>query len=76
MSGDAGWSVDVVLPPYGKQVRAIVDGEQPNACSAVLRVTCGGIADHVHAARRAGSCRALCTQLTSRCHDRPDERLA
>lgn len=32
--------------------------------------------DHVGAAHRAGSCRVLCTQLTPRCHDRPEERLA
>lgn len=138
-----GWSVDVVLPYYGDQLKAIVEGEQPNECSAVLRATCGGIAvliggdaplsswsrlddglvkarviraphhggeirsgvddfsdlygrveaelsvfsvgtnnrwghpfeDHVHAAQRAGACHVLCTQLTPRCHDRPEERL-
>lgn len=139
----ASWSVDVVLPYYGQQLKAIVDGEQPNECSAVLRVTYGGVVvliggdaplsswsrlddglvkarvirtphhggeiregggeffdlyervkadvsvfsvgtnnrwkhpdeDHVDAAGRAGKCRVLCTQLTPRCHERPEERL-
>lgn len=139
----AGWSVDVVLPYYGSVLPAIVKGEQPNRCSAVLRVTCGGLDvliggdaplsswsrlddglvkarvirtphhggeirddgrdfgdlyerveaevsvfsvgtnngwkhpndDHVAAAHRGGACRVICTQLTPRCHDRPEERL-
>lgn len=143
VSSGAGWSVEIALPYYGPQLAAIVKGEEPNQCSAVLRVTCGGISvliggdaplsswsrlddglvkarvirtphhggeicdnggdfgelyrrveaevsvfsvgtnngwelpddDHVAAAHRSGACRVLCTQLTSRCHDRPEERL-
>jgi hypothetical protein len=29
---------------------------------------------HVDAAQRGGACRILCTQLTPRCHQRPEER--
>ncbi|XYH94232.1 ComEC/Rec2 family competence protein [Sorangium sp. So ce1128] len=139
----SGWSVDVVLPYYRTQLEGIVEGDQPNRCSAVLRVTYGGIGvliggdaplsswsrlddglvkarvirtphhggeirdnggdfgdlydrvgaevsvfsvgtnngdghpdeDHVAGAHRAGGCRILCTQLTPRCHERPEERL-
>lgn len=144
VSRGAGWTVHVVLPSYGAHLKEIVDGQQPNRASAVLRVVHGGVAvliggdaplsswsrleakilkahvfrtphhggeirdeegkgyadlyapvaaelsvvsvgtnnrwehpddDHVAAAHRAGACRVLCTQLTPRCHDRPEERL-
>ena len=139
-----GWNVKIVLPYYATQLGGIVEGEQPNRCSAVLRVTYAGIEvliggdaplsswsrledelvkarvirtphhggeirddgggfgdlynrvgaevsmfsvgtnngdrhpdeDHVAAAHRGGNCRILCTQLTSRCHERPEERLS
>ena len=139
----AGWNVEVLLPYYGTQLGATVEGEQANRCSAVLRAMCGGIGvliggdaplsswsrlddglvkasvirtphhggeirdnsgdfsdlydrvgaevsvfsvgtnnadehpddDHVAAAHRSGRCRVLCTQLTTRCHARPEELL-
>lgn len=40
----ASWSVDIVLPYYGTQFAALMGGEQPNRCSAVLRVTYAGVA--------------------------------
>lgn len=137
------WTVELVLPWFGAAGQALVDGgDDPNACSAVLRVSRGGTSvlvggdaplgswerldrrmwsarlirgphhggeirdggeqwssfsdlydsveatnavfsvgtnnghghprtDHAEAARRGGSCRLLCTQLTPRCHDEP-----
>jgi hypothetical protein len=139
-----GWKVDLVLPHYGAQLGALVNGGEPNRASAVLRVSYGGVdvliggdaplsswarladglvtarvirtphhggeirdgggrfedlygrvgalesvfsvgtnngighpeEDHVAAAHRGGACRVLCTQLTARCHDQPETRLA
>lgn len=40
LASGPGWQVDLVLPYYASRVRATgIGGEDPNACSSVLRVT-------------------------------------
>ena len=43
ISSGTQWQVEIVLPYYGDRLQALsVDGEDPNRCSAVVRVTMAG----------------------------------
>ncbi|HEX4421268.1 MAG TPA: hypothetical protein VH165_25310 [Kofleriaceae bacterium] len=81
------WSVQLVLPFHATRLESLgLGGEDPNLCSAVIRVVGAKHAfisvgtnnayghpdpQEIQAMRGSDTCRARCTQLTPRCHPNP-----